>query len=66
MDQQVEDAARSLHKAMAGIGTDEKRLIKEIVTHSNSFRQLIKEKYLNLYGKVCKLISFHSQIHFKI
>jgi len=26
-------------------------LIKEIVTHSNGARQLIKEKYLTMYGK---------------
>ena len=36
---------------LKGIGTDENRLIKEIVTHSNGARQLIKEKYLTMYGK---------------
>ena len=49
--QQAEEAAKSLNKAMKGIGTDENRLIKEIVTHSNGARQLIKEKYLTMYGK---------------
>lgn len=39
-------------KAMEGIGSDKDRIIKEIVSHSNSFRQLIKEKYLSLFGKV--------------
>ncbi len=37
---------------MEGIGSDKDRIIKEIVSHSNSFRQLIKEKYLSLFGKV--------------
>jgi len=37
---------------MEGIGSDKDRIIKEIVSHSNSFRQLIKEKYMSLYGKV--------------
>ena len=50
--QQAEEAAKSLNKSMKGIGTDENRLIKEIVTHSNGARQLIKEKYLTMYGKV--------------
>jgi hypothetical protein len=49
--EQAEEAAKSLNKSMKGIGTDEKRLIKEIVSHSNGTRQLIKEKYLTLYGK---------------
>jgi annexin A7/11 len=47
----AEEAAKSLHKAMRGVGTDENRLIKEIVTHPNGARQLIKEKYLTMYGK---------------
>lgn len=49
--QQAEEAAKSLNKSMKGIGTDENRLIKEIVTHTNGARQLIKEKYLTMYGK---------------
>jgi hypothetical protein len=36
---------------MKGLGTNEDRLIKEIVTHSNSQRQLIKQQYLTMYGK---------------
>lgn len=48
----IEETAKSFNKAMRGLGTDEDRLIKEIVSHSNSQRQLIKEKYLTLYGKV--------------
>ena len=35
---------------MKGIGTDEKRIIKEIIEHTNAQRQLIKEKYQNMYG----------------
>ena len=34
------------------IGTDEARLIKEITGHNNAQRQLIKQQYLTLYGKV--------------
>ena len=61
MDQKVEEAAINLHKAMQGIGTDEKSLIKEIVSHNNAFRQLVKEKYMTLYGKVnnCAHHSYH-------
>ncbi len=50
--EQAEESAKSLNKAMKGFGTDETRLIKEIVGQSNGQRQLIKEKYLALYGKV--------------
>ena len=50
---------------MEGIGADKDRIIKEIITHSNSFRQLVKEKYLTLYGKV-KLLNIKccKKIHF--
>jgi hypothetical protein len=37
---------------MEGIGSDKERIIKEIVSHPNAFRQLVKEKYFTLYGKV--------------
>lgn len=47
-----EEAAKSLNKAMKGFGTDEKRLIKEIVSHTNGSRQIIKQKYITMYGKV--------------
>lgn len=47
----AEEVAKSLHKAMKGIGTDEKMLIKNIVSHSNSQRQVIKKTFLTLYGK---------------
>ena len=47
----AEESAKSLHKAFKGIGTDESRLIKEIVNHSNGQRQLIKQQYLTMYGK---------------
>ena len=36
---------------MQGIGTDEKRIIKEIIGHTNAQRQLIKERYKVMYGK---------------
>ena len=48
----IEEAAQSLHKSMKGFGTDEARLIKEIVNHRNADRQLIKAKYMTMYGKV--------------
>ena len=48
----VEQACKSLYKSMKGMGTDEGRLIKEIVDHSNGTRQLIKRQYLTMYGKV--------------
>ena len=48
----AEEAAKSLHKSMKGFGTDEARLIKEIVLHSNAQRQLIKQSYMTMYGKV--------------
>jgi annexin A7/11 len=35
---------------MKGFGTDEKRIIKEIIAHTNVQRQLIKEKYQSMYG----------------
>ena len=47
----AEEACKSLNKSMKGIGTDENRLIKEIATHTNGQRQMIKEKYLTMYGK---------------
>lgn len=51
MDKAIEEAAKSLRKAMKGIGTDETRLIKEITGHNNAQRQLIKQQYMTLYGK---------------
>ena len=36
---------------MKGIGTDEKRIIKEISAITNDQRQIVKEKYMLLYGK---------------
>jgi hypothetical protein len=35
---------------MKGIGTDEKRIIREIIEHTNAQRQLIKQKYQIMYG----------------
>ncbi len=48
----MEEIAKSIHKAFKGIGTDESRLIKEIVGHSNAQRQQIKQHYLTIYGKI--------------
>ena len=47
----AEEVAKSLKAAMKGIGTDERRIIAEIVAHNNKQRQLIKEKYIAMYGK---------------
>jgi annexin A7/11 len=50
-DKDAEEAAKSFKKAMKGIGTDEKRIIKEMLAFSNAQRQVIKDKYYNMYGK---------------
>ena len=49
-DAEAEESAKSFKKAMNGVGTDEKRIIKEIIEHTNAQRQLIKEKYKVMYG----------------
>jgi len=49
----AEEAAKSLRKAMQGLGTDEKRIIKELCSHTLAQRQAIKTEYLTMYGKVC-------------
>ena len=51
MQQEIEESAKHLKKAMKGLGTDENAIIKEIVNNSNEKRQLIKAKYLAMYGK---------------
>ena len=48
----IEQAAKDLKKAMKGIGTDEKRIIKVLCSHSNRDRQELKNNYLTMYGKV--------------
>ena len=35
---------------MKGIGTDEKRIIREISSITNAQRQIVKDKYLSMYG----------------
>jgi len=47
---QTEDAAKSFNKAMKGMGTDESRIIKEVLAHANGQRQLIKKQYKTMYG----------------
>lgn len=47
----AETAAKSFNQAFKGIGTDEKRVNRELAEHSNEQRQLIKKKYLSMYGK---------------
>ncbi len=49
----VEDIAKSFRKAMEGLGTDEKRIIKELCSYNLAQRQAIKVEYLKMYGKVC-------------
>ena len=48
---EVEESARSFKKAMQGVGTDEKRIIKEIIGLTNAQRQLVKERYKVMYGQ---------------
>jgi len=49
-DQVAEEAAKDFKAAMKGIGTDEKRIIKDILAFNNAQRQFIREKYLSMYG----------------
>jgi hypothetical protein len=49
---QAEEAAKQLRKAMKGIGTDESKVIKVITSHRNGARQLIKQQYMTMYGRV--------------
>lgn len=46
--------ARRLHKAMAGIGTNDKSLIRLIVTRCEIDMQDIKEEFQRYYGKSLK------------
>lgn len=47
-----EEEAKALRKAMKGMGTDEKTIIKTLCKHSNAERQEIKKQYQQMYGKV--------------
>jgi hypothetical protein len=49
-----EEAAKSFHQAMKGIGTDESRIIRELVANKNAKRQEIKKQYLLMYGNELK------------
>lgn len=49
--QKMEEVARSFNTAMKGAGTDEDRIIRELIAYNNRQRQIIKAKYLTLYGK---------------
>jgi hypothetical protein len=46
----AEDVAKSFKTAMKGIGCDEKRIIKEILSLNNDQRQTVKHKYQTMYG----------------
>ncbi|CAF0882774.1 unnamed protein product [Brachionus calyciflorus] len=50
-DTEYETIAKSFREAMKGFGTDEKRIIKEISSVTNAQRQIVKEKYLTMYGR---------------
>ncbi|RNA07254.1 annexin A13 [Brachionus plicatilis] len=50
-DEEYEQIAESFHTALKGFGTDENRIIKEISSITNDQRQIVKEKYLLMYGK---------------
>lgn len=46
-----EEEAKALRKAMKGMGTDEKAIIKTLCKHTNAERQEIKQQYQQMYGK---------------
>ncbi|XP_037685996.1 annexin A3 [Choloepus didactylus] len=46
--------AEAIHKAIRGIGTDEKTLISVLAERSNAQRQLIAKEYQGAYGKKLK------------
>lgn len=46
----MEEVARSVYNAMKGFGTDEKRLIKELVGVKSNQRHALRDKYKALYG----------------
>lgn len=56
----MEQVAQSFQTAMKGIGTDENRIIREVIAYNNRQRQLIKSKYLVITGNVrhCYFIIF--------
>lgn len=43
--------AERLHHAMSGAGTDDKALVRLIVTRADRNLETIKRAYLNMYGK---------------
>ena len=40
---------------MINLGTDEARIIKEILAFNKAQRQVIKEKYFTMYGHVSEM-----------
>ena len=46
-----EEVVKSFRKAMKGLGTDEKRIIKEVCSYDIAQRQEIKAEYMLMYGK---------------
>ena len=46
----AESIAKSFKTAMKGIGCDEKRIIKEILSLNNDQRQVVKHAYQTMYG----------------
>jgi len=46
----IEERAKSFNVAMKGSGTDENRIIKELLLHNKAERQLIKDKYFTMFG----------------
>lgn len=49
-DSDAENIAKSFKDAMKGLGSDENRIIKEISLLTNKQRQIVKEKYLAIFG----------------
>lgn len=48
----AEAACKKLYNGMKGLGTDENALVEVFGIHNNAQRQVIKEKYKTMYGKV--------------
>ncbi|KAB7497779.1 Annexin A7, partial [Armadillidium nasatum] len=51
-DFKAEWAAERFKKSMRGIGTDEKMIIKMLVTHDSLQREEIERKYKAMYGEL--------------
>lgn len=54
---------------MKGLGTDENALVEVFGVHNNAQRQVIKEKYKTMYGKVSNnsiFVLLHCIFHYSV